>query len=57
MNNELQVIQLLIDITKIQKGQIENLLEVVVNLKKRIEILEKRSNTITFYGSFRNDEK
>lgn len=57
MNNEIQAIQNLIEIAKLQKSQIKNLLETVINLKNRIEILEKRSNTITFSGSFRNDEK
>lgn len=46
MNNTEKAVLELLEIIKIQKGQIEAVLEIIKNLKKRIEILENRAYTV-----------
>ena len=54
MSKTEQAIRDLLDIIKIQKGQMEDILEVIKDLKKRVEILEKERNNITSTNPFRN---
>lgn len=54
MSKTEQAIRDLLDIIKIQKGQMEDVLEIIKDLKRRIEILEKERNTVTSPNPFRN---